>query len=262
MEVNKTYIGDTLKTLKEFPSDYFDITVTSPPYNKNKVAGKLVGEVKYKDATDNKNEVQYQQEQIDVLNEVFRITKPYGHIFYNHKVRWMNGCMIHPMEWLTKTQWHIRQEIIWDRGIAANIRGWRFWQVEERVYWMQKGLLIGDELKSRHAKMSSVWKIRPETRFPEHPAPFPIELPTRCIASIADERLCLNVLDPYCGVGTTLVAAHMMTHNYVGIDICPDYLPIIKEREESIEDRGRIERELALHKVEKSYAERKKVGIL
>lgn len=258
MEVNQIYIGDTLQTLKEFPSDFFDIVVTSPPYNKNKMAGKLVGEVKYKNASDNKQENHYQEEQIEVLNELFRVTKPAGHLFYNHKLRWINGVMNVPLLWVMRSKWDFRQEIIWDRGIAANIRGWRFWQVEERIYWLQKGLVIGEELKSRHAKMSSIWRIRPETKYPEHPAPFPIELPTRCIYSIADEQKGLTILDPYCGIGTTLAAAHFMGHNYVGIDICPDYQDTFQRRLSDLEEQISVEKEMKTHMVEKSYADRKK----
>lgn len=33
--------------------------------------------------------------------------------------------MLHPIFGLQKAN-GIRQEMIWDRGIAANIRGWRF----------------------------------------------------------------------------------------------------------------------------------------
>jgi len=46
--------------------------------------------------------------------------------------------MLHPILWLNATNWTIRQEIIWNRQIAANIRGWRFWQIEERIYWLYK----------------------------------------------------------------------------------------------------------------------------
>ena len=87
-------------------------------------------------------------------DEIFRITKAGGSFFYNHKTRWERGTMIHPMEWFLKTKWTIRQEIIWDRMIAANIRGWRFWQVDERIYWLYKPIennKIGKELKSKHA---------------------------------------------------------------------------------------------------------------
>ena len=73
--------------------------------------------------------------------------------------------MLHPIDWLRKTKWVIRQEIIWDRMIAANIRGWRFWQVDERIYWLYKpknGNIIGEELL--------------------------ITLPARAIYSIMDEK--------------------------------------------------------------------------
>lgn len=102
--------------------------VTSPPYNKGEnKKGWLVNHVKYNGASDKKNEEDYQQEQIQVLNELYRILKPGSSFFYNHKVRWEKGLILHPMDWLRKTKWHIRQEIIWDRMIAANIRCWRFW---------------------------------------------------------------------------------------------------------------------------------------
>lgn len=259
MENNRIYIGDTLQTLKEFPNDFFDITVLSPPYNKNKMAGGLVNEVKYKDSSDSRNELLYQEEQIEVLYQLRRVTKPFGYLFYNHKLRWVSGKMIHPMQWLINSSWDIRQEIIWDRGIAANIRGWRFWQEEERIYWMQKGIRVGDELKSKHAKMSSVWKIRPEMRA-EHPAPFPISLPTRCIYSIADDTVGLNILDPYAGSGTTLVAAKLMNHNYVGIDCSPEYVEQATARLETLSKRDldALNKEIELHHVEKSYSERKK----
>lgn len=260
MENNRIYIGDSLETLRGFPDDFFDITVTSPPYNKQGMSGVLVGEVKYKGSSDTRSENGYQAEQIDVLNELYRVTKPGGHVFYNHKLRWLEGVMIHPLEWILGSKWisKIRQEIIWDRNIAANIRGWRFWQVEERIFWLQKGIVIGDELQSKHAKMSSIWKIRPECRFPEHPAPFPLELPTRCIYSIADDCTGLNILDPYCGIGTTLVAASIMNHNYVGIDICSDYIPIFERRLIDQDEKIVVEKEKQLHRVEKSYADRKK----
>ena len=76
----------------------------------------------------------------------------------NHKVRYEDGKMIHPLQWLIKTKWNIWQEIIWNRKIAGNIRGWRFWQVEERIYWLVKGK--PKELKPKHAKLTSIWEIR------------------------------------------------------------------------------------------------------
>ena len=264
MENNRIYVGDTLATLRNFPDDFFDITVTSPPYNKMGAAGGLVKEVKYQKTSDVQDENAYQVEQIAVMNELWRVTKTGGHIFYNHKLRWIDGVMIHPIGWIFQSKWvgNIRQELVWDRNIAGNLRGWRFWQVEERIFWMQKGITKGQELLSRHAKMTSIWKIRPDSNT-VHPAPFPIEIPTRCIYSIADLKKGLNVLDPYCGSGTTLVAAKLLDHNYVGIDNSQEYIDIANERLSNPDlagsvDNKRVCLESNLHNVKKSYKDRKK----
>lgn len=181
--------------------------------------------VKYSGAVDKLPEEVYQKNQIEVLDEIFRITRPGGSFFYNHKLRWGKGLMLHPMDWLRKTKWVIRQEIIWDRMIAGNIRGWRFWQVEERIYWLYKPRgksLIGEELKPKHALLTSIWRFPPEKENP-HPAPFPVELPARVIYSILDDRKGI-VIDPYCGSGTTLVVAKILGHDFIGIDISEEYV--------------------------------------
>ena len=201
--INNIVVGDVLEVLTQIPSETFDIGVTSPPYNKQKNRkGVLVKDIKYSDITDNLDEKEYQIEQIEVLNELYRTMKPGGSFFYNHKIRWDKGEMFHPIIWLSKTDWVIKQEIVWDRNIAANIRGWRFWQVEERIYWLYKPKNKKDngaELASKHALMTSVWKLRPEMDkkvVMNPPAPFPIEIPTRCIFSVLDDLKNCLVIDP------------------------------------------------------------------
>src|SRR3989338_3622259 len=137
--VNSLLQGDTLEALRKLPDECVDLGITSPPYNKGeKQKGWLVKNVTYDAYSDKKTEEEYQQNQIDVLNEIFRVTKAGGSFFYNHKNRWEKGTMHHPFQWLIKTDWTIKQEIVWDRMIAANIRGWRFWQVDEKIYWLYK----------------------------------------------------------------------------------------------------------------------------
>ena len=215
--LNKIICCDTLIALKSLPDNIIDVGVTSPPYNKGEnKKGWLVANVKYSGASDKLPEDIYQQNQIDVLNEIYRITKPTGSFFYNHKIRWEKGKLIHPMDWLRKTKWVIRDEIIWDRMIAANIRGWRFWQVDERIYWLYKpkgNNLIGEELKPQHALLTSIWRFPPERENP-HPAPFPLELPVRCIYSVMDGKKEGIVLDPYFKSGTTLVAAKILGYDF------------------------------------------------
>ena len=61
-----------------------------------------------------------------------------------------------------------------------------------------------------------------------HSAPFPLELPKRCIklfSYIGD-----IVLDPFMGSGTTLLAAYQNNRNAIGIDIDKTYCQLAKNR--------------------------------
>lgn len=199
------------------------------------------------------------KQQIEVLNEIFRITKPGGSFFYNHKTRWVKGEMIHPIEWLQKTNWTIRQEIVWNRTIAANIRGWRFWQVDERIYWLYKPVddnKIGKELESKHALLTSIWRFPPE-RKNGHPAPFPVVLPTRAIYSILNGEGGV-VLDPYVGSGTTCIAAKLLGAKYVGIDISKEYVDESNNKlKDCMDYQEAVEEEASKHVVEKTFKDRK-----
>lgn len=258
--------GDALNIMHSFQESSIDVTVTSPPYNKNTRKGNngwLVANKGYLDYDDCLPEDEYQGWQIEILNEIFRVTRPGGSLFYNHKIRWVQGNLLHPFSWITRSKWTLRQEIIWDRGIAANMRGWRFWQVDERIYWLYKpinGHLVGKEIESRHAKMSSIWRLKPARRTKEHPAPFPLELPVRAIFSLPGNRPKV-VLDPFCGTGTTLVAAKLLGHHYIGIDISSQYVQFARERLHNADSELPIaQREMAKHIINDPFAERKRRG--
>jgi modification methylase len=147
--------------------------------------------------------------------------------------------------------------------IAANMRGWRFWQVDERIYWLNKPVekyLIGKEIQAKHAKLSSIWRMKPEPRNENHPAPFPLGLPLRAIYSIL-ERKGKVVLDPFAGTGTTLVAAKILGHNYIGIDVSRDYAQIARTRLRNYKKEIDLaEEEIKRHKIDDSFRDRKKRG--
>lgn len=260
---NQIILGDALESLMKIDSDIVDVGITSPPYNKGeRHKGWLVKNVKYNGANDDVPEATYKEQQVKVLDEIYRVTKPGGSFFYNHKTRWDKGVMMHPVEWILKTKWTMRQEIIWDRMIAANIRGWRFWQVDERIYWLYKPIAdnkIGKEIKPKHALLTSIWRIPPE-RKNHHPAPFPLVLPTRIILSILDGERGV-VLDPYVGSGTTAIAAKLLGHQYIGIDISSDYVGEANERLAHAEqERAKIDVEIGKHVVHKTFSDRKALG--
>ena len=262
---NKLMVGDTLAVLKKVPSGVLDLAITSPPYNKQeKNKGWLVNKVVYSEFKDKLPEDEYQANQVAVLNEIYRITKTGGSFFYNHKIRWVDGDMLHPMDWLRRTDWVIKQEIIWDRIIAANIRGWRFWQVEERIYWLYKPIADnkkGAELASKDAKLTSIWRGPPEGKNP-HPAPFPLWLPARIIMSLLNGEKRGLVFDPYMGSGTVAVAAKLLGHDYFGIDISRDYIAYAQNRLSHAENEmAQVAKESALHTVTNTFKARKLTGM-
>lgn len=61
-----------------------------------------------------------------------------------------------------------------------------------------------------------------------HPAVFPITLPKRCIELFTHQGEL--VLDPFVGIGTTLLAARDMGRNAVGFDLNQAYIDFTKER--------------------------------
>lgn len=76
---------------------------------------------------------------------------------------------------------------------------------------------------------TDLWEFPPEsaTRV-GHPAPFPVELPARCIKlyTYRDDL----VLDPFMGSGTTAVAALRHDRHFVGFDTDGRYVRAAKER--------------------------------
>ena len=77
-----------------------------------------------------------------------------------------------------------------------------------------------------------VWMIPPVSSR-EHPAPFPQEIPTRLIRLFThgDHPV---VLDPFCGIGTSLLAAKELGRDFIGIEKEPAYVTIAEKRLEKV----------------------------
>jgi site-specific DNA-methyltransferase (adenine-specific) len=65
-----------------------------------------------------------------------------------------------------------------------------------------------------------IWTI-PGASTKQHPAPFPLELASRLVRMFSFHGD--TVLDPFCGSGTTMVAALRNNRNSIGVEIDPDY---------------------------------------
>lgn len=206
------------ENLDMLPDEAVNLTITSPPYNiKNPSTGKTDKSPKawrVQWYPDDMPEPEYQRWQIDVLNEVWRVTKNGGSLFYNHKVRGVNGRGIHPWSWISQSKWELVQQIVWDRNDTNNHGATRFFPVDELIFWLCKGDPYTNK-ESGFAKYSTVWRIG-YSRLSQHPAPFPIELPTRCIQACSKEGDL--VLDCFSGSGTTMVAARNLNRRGIGVE--------------------------------------------
>lgn len=113
LEINKIHNIDCLDGLKMLESDSIDLIITSPPYNLGKQHHTGNNRFKsYNEYDDNMPEELYQQWQIEVLNECYRVIKPNGSMWYNHKNRIKDGVQITPYEWILKSNFIVKQEIV------------------------------------------------------------------------------------------------------------------------------------------------------
>jgi len=221
MKINHIYTGDCLEIMKTFPDKSVNCVITSPPYNLGN--NHHTGNNRHNPYTDDLPEEKYQIEQGLVLDELYRIVKDEGSIFYNHKNRIKDGTSITPYNWLLKTKWIIKQEMVWFNG-SQNFDKIRFYPMTERIYWL---------VKDKKTKLVNVinhhdlFRWKPEGTSKKHTRSFPEKL-------VSDLLVCLTkaeiILDPYMGSGTVCVVAKKLGRKYIGIEINPDYVKIAKQR--------------------------------
>lgn len=81
--------------------------------------------------------------------------------------------------------------------------------------------------KSFNEWFRQFWTI-PGASTRNHPAPYPFELANRLVRMFS---FCGDtVLDPFCGTGTTMLAAAKAQRNSIGVEIDPAYVEIAKQR--------------------------------
>lgn len=226
--------GDCLEVMRTMPADSFDLVFTSPPYNlgistggglkaatnsgKWKSAALATG---YQDHGDDMPFEEYVAWQHDVLRECWRLIKPTGAIYYQHKPRVQAGILQTPLALIPDLP--VRQIVIWDRGSGMNFAPTHYVPAHEWIV-----VVAGPEfrLKSKGASgHGDVWRANPVTGS-KHPAPFPLSLPARAIESTGAGL----VLDPFAGSGTTLRAAADAGVRAVGIELSAAYCDMAVDR--------------------------------
>jgi len=230
--LNRVHHGDCLSVMQQMPAESVDLVVTSPPYNiKNSTgnglkcgrggkwanAALLKGYATYDDNMPHEDYVAWQR---DCLSAMMRLIKDTGAIFYNHKWRVQNGLLQDRSDIVAG--FPVRQIIIWKRNGGINFNPGYFLPTYEVIYLIAKRNF---KLAPKANAQGDVWEI-PQTRDNPHPAPFPVELVEKCIASTHANV----VLDPFMGSGTTAVAAQSLGRNWIGIDISEDYCRMANDR--------------------------------
>ena len=141
----------------------------------------------------------------------------------------------------------MRGEVIWNKAASAgSSTAWGSWKsatnpvmrdVHEYILVFSKDSM-GRSGEGRTSTITrdefleytkSIWSFPTEsaTRV-GHPAPFPEELPRRLIQLYTFEGDI--VLDPFCGSGTTCVAALKSNRHYIGFDNSEEYVELSRER--------------------------------
>ena len=160
------------------------------------------------------------------MRECFRILKPSGSLFYNHKNRIKKGVQITPYEWLLKTDFVIKQEIVWFNR-SQNFDKCRFYPMTERVYWMSKSHKTRLFNTINHHDVFDTKDWRPVGTNGEHKRAYPVKMCEDIIACFDSAE---TIFDPFMGSGTTGVAAVKAGRNFIGIELDEQYFQISQER--------------------------------
>jgi DNA modification methylase len=217
--------------MREMGDDSIHLTVTSPPYNKKGLLGKVKAgnqiwqkfNIDYDACGDDMSEDEYIKWQKEILNEIWRITAKNGSCFYNHKMRRKNNQCYPPWILFDGTKWNFYQMIILDRRNSPNIRNDILVPCTEYVFWLTKGKprVYRDMIPKEYR--SEVWVIPPK-RQDGHPAPMHPLIPELCInltTTIGD-----TVFDPFAGIGTVPLVARNLQRKYSGFEISNNYFQI------------------------------------
>jgi site-specific DNA-methyltransferase (adenine-specific) len=254
--------------MTELPDNSVHLMVTSPPYNVTK------------EYDDDLTLDEYRELLKRVFAETYRVLVHGGRACVNvanlgrKPYIPLHAYIIHDMQAIG---FQMRGEIIWDKGSSASpSTAWGSWQsasnptlrdVHEYILVFSKGSF--SRTKGERANTikreefleytKSVWQFPAErAKRVGHPAPFPIELPRRLIELYTFEGD--MVLDPFCGSGSTCVAANQCGRSYVGYESKREYIAIAEKRIRLERGDGRPETEKTKERKNKTASRRHRLG--
>lgn len=232
--------GDALELLHAAESESFDLIFADPPYflSNNGVtcqSGKRASVNKGAwDKAPAVDEIQAFNE--SWLGECKRLLRPHGTI-------WVTGTAhnIYSVGFALQTLgYKILNDIAWYKvNPPPNLACRYFTHATETILWAKRDLHAKHTFNYQEMKranggkqMQSLWQIKSPTtrekRYGKHPTQKPEELLERIIRASSNEGD--NVLDPFCGSGTTGVVAARLKRRFTGFDVDENYLRIASQR--------------------------------
>jgi len=224
--------SDCIAGMAKLDASSIRMVVTSPPYNLKNSTGNGMKDGRggkwsnaalingYEDHEDMMPHNEYVAWQRKCLDGMMRVLREDGAIFYNHKWRVQDGKLQDRSDIVAG--FPVRQIIIWQRSGGINFNPGYFLPTYEVIYLIAKPDF---KLAPKMNAMGDVWSI-PQERNNEHPAPFPVELASRCIQAVGAGP----VLDPFMGSGTTAIAAEQLGIEWIGFEKSKAYCAMAKER--------------------------------
>ncbi|HOE38944.1 MAG: site-specific DNA-methyltransferase [Bacteroidota bacterium] len=224
-----------------FKEEFIDLIVTSPPYN--------VG-IEYNSNDDELSYEQYLNFSEQWLSNCFKWSKAQARFCLNIPLDKNKGGNRAVGADLTKIAqkvgWKYKSTIVWNEGNISRRTAWGSWKSASAPVVIAPVELIvvlyKDEWKKTNGSKISditsdefkawtngVWTFNGESKKRVgHPAPFPKELPYRCIKlfSYVDDL----IFDPFAGSGTTLFVASNLERRAIGIEIDKSYCKLAKNR--------------------------------
>lgn len=234
-------INDDVITTAYGKEKTIDLIVTSPPYNID---------IKYSSSDDKLSYKDYLEFSRKWMVRCFEWLKDDGRFCLNIPLDKNKGGQQSVGADLTTIAKEIgfkyHSTVVWNEGNISRRTAWGSWMRASAPYVIAPVELIVILYKKRWKKTSGskqsdmtkeefmewtdgLWTFPGESkRRIGHPAPFPIELPRRCIKlfSFVDDI----ILDPFMGSGTTLIAAYLNNRRAVGFDIDKGYCELAYKR--------------------------------
>jgi len=236
---------DDFITSRVLEPESVDLIVTSPPYN--------VG-IEYGEHEDGDSYQEYLQFSEQWLTRSFELARADGRLCMNIPLDKNKGGQQSVCADLTTIAksigWQYHSTIIWNEGNISRRTAWGSWMSAsapyviapvEMIVVMYKSQWKKDKRKERlnditkeefMAWTNGLWTFNGESKKRiGHPAPFPRELPKRCIKlfSFVGE----TVLDPFLGSGTTLIEAKLNNRIGIGFELDQAYCELAKRRIET-----------------------------